>query len=120
VSGLGNPGGQYLFTEMVSQIESQISQLVSPLRNVSVEPGVRPGEAWKVNVRQTVPVLPQVSVGYSRDLVVGPSAGQDVNLRYNLGGVFYLNADVQHGQTPGTTVPTDRYSLDLKLRFEYK
>jgi autotransporter translocation and assembly factor TamB len=113
---VASPGGQYIFTELVSQIESQITQLVSPLQNVTIQPGVAPNEPWKLNVRQNV--LPQISLGYSRDLVLAQSATQDLSLRYNLSGVFYLNADVQRGLTAGTL--SDRYSLDLKLRFEYK
>jgi hypothetical protein len=98
-------------------METQISQLVGPLQNVSVQPGSAPGEAWKVNVRQSV--LPQISVGYTRELA--QQAGQEVNLRYNLRGVLYLNADVQRPhQTVGTPATTDVYSLDLKLHFEYQ
>lgn len=120
VGTVGSPGGQYILTELVSQMESQITQLVSPLQNVSIQPGVAPNEPWKLNVRQNV-LLPQISLGYSRDLVFAQSATQNVSLRYNLGGVFYLNADVQRGLSGVTQVtPTDRYSLDLKLRFEYK
>ncbi len=120
VGTLGNPGGQYLLTELASQMEAKITQLVSPLQNVSIQPGVAPNEPWKLNVRQNV-LLPQISLGYSRDLVFAQSATQNVSLRYNLGGVFYLNADVQRGLSglPQST-PTDTYSLDLKLRFEYK
>jgi hypothetical protein len=115
VSGISNPGGQYLFTELVSQIETQITQMISPLQGVSVQPGTTPGEAWKLNVRQTV--LPQISLGYSRELA--QSAAQEMNLLYNLGGVLYLKADVQRPRQTQVN-PTDVYSLNLKLHFEYK
>ena len=53
--------------------------------------------------------------------VAPQQAGQEVNLRYNLRGVLYLNADVQRPhQTVGTPATTDVYSLDLKLHFEYQ
>jgi hypothetical protein len=112
--GIVDPSRQYLFTELVAQIESQISQLVLPLGNVSLQPGAAPGSAWKLNVRQTL--LPQVSVAYSRELA--QAAGEEVSLRYNLKGKLYLNAGLQRKLDAGQV--TDRYSLDLKLRFEYK
>jgi hypothetical protein len=115
--GIVDPSRQYLFTELVAQIESQISQLVLPLGNVSVQPGLSPGAAWKINVRQTL--LPQVSVAYSRELA--QTAGEQYSLRYNLKGKLYLNAGLERrvlDQVQGSLV--DRYSLDLKLRFEYK
>lgn len=112
--GIVDPSRQYLFTELVAQIESQISQLVLPLGNVSLQPGMSPGSAWKLNVRQTL--LPQVSVAYSRELA--QAAGEEVSLRYNLRGKLYLNAGLQRKLDAGQI--TDRYSLDLKLRFEYK
>lgn len=113
--GVADPSRQYLFTELVSQIESQISQLIAPLQNVSVQPGATPGEAWKLNVRQTV--MPQVSLAYSRELE--ETADEEINLRYNLRGKLYLNAGLERRQSNAGTA-TDRYSLDLKLRFEYK
>jgi hypothetical protein len=114
--GIVDPSRQYLFTELVAQIESQISQLVLPLGNVSVQPGISPGSAWKINVRQTL--LPQVSVAYSRELA--QTAGEVYNLRYNLKGKLYLNAGLERRVAGQEQVPFDRYSLDLKLRFEYK
>lgn len=113
--GVADPSRQYIFTELVSQIESQISQLIAPLQNVSLQPGTAPGEAWKLNVRQTV--MSQVSVAYSRELE--ETADEEINLRYNLGGKLYLNAGLERRQNQAGTA-TDRYSLDLKLRFEYK
>ena len=112
--GIVDPSRQYLFTELVSQIESQVSQLIVPLSNISVQPGSAPGEAWKLNVRQTL--LPQVSVAYSRELA--QEAGEELSLRYNLRGKLYLNAGLLRRLETGAIV--DRYSLDLKLRFEYK
>ncbi len=113
--GVADPSRQYLFTELVSQVESQISQLIVPLQNVSVQPGVAPGEAWRLNVRQNV--MSQVSVAYSRELET--TADEEISLRYNLGGKLYLNAGLERRQTQAGSA-TDRYSLDLKLRFEYK
>ncbi|MDM7915279.1 MAG: translocation/assembly module TamB domain-containing protein, partial [Candidatus Eisenbacteria bacterium] len=60
---VADPSRQYIFTELVSQIESQMSQMIAPLENVSVQPGLGPGEAWKLNVRQNV--LPQVQLAYT-------------------------------------------------------
>lgn len=112
--GVTDPSRQYLFTELVSQIESQITQLIAPLEKVQLEPGESAGEAWRLSVRQTL--LPQVSLAYSRELA--GAADQGVSLHYNLRGQLYLNAGVERRIETGT--PTDRYSLDLKLRFEYK
>jgi hypothetical protein len=109
-----DPSRQYLFTEVVSQIESEISQLITPLQNVSVQPGADPGEAWELNVRQML--LPQVSLAYTRELT--STAGQELSVQYNLQGQLYLNAAVERRQEEGPH--SDRYSLDLKMRFEYK
>ncbi len=111
--GAKDPSRQYLFTEVVSQIESQLANRIAGLESFQLLPGNTPGEAWKVSVRRTL--LPQVSVAYSRELT--GTANQEVNVRYNLRGQFYLNADVERLMNQGT--PTDRYSLDLRMRFEY-
>ncbi len=111
--GSRDPSRQYLFAEVVSQIESQMSNMIAPLEGIEILPGVAPGEAWKVSVRRTL--LRQVSVAYSRELA--GTAGQEVNVRYNLRGRLYLNADVERLMEGGT--PADRYSLDLRIRFEY-
>ncbi|MBD3161521.1 MAG: hypothetical protein GF346_04855, partial [Candidatus Eisenbacteria bacterium] len=112
--GVTSSSRDYLLTEAVSQIESQISQLIGPLQNVTVLPGEEPGGAWQLNVRQTI--LPQVSLAYTRELA--STAGQEVSVQYNLGGQLYLNAAVETRQEEGA--PAERYSLDLKLRFEYR
>jgi autotransporter translocation and assembly factor TamB len=111
--GARDPSRQYLFTEVVSQIESQLANRIAGLENIQLVPGSAPGEAWKVSVRRTL--VPQVSVAYSRELA--GTASQEVNVRYNLRGRLYLNADVERLMKQGT--PTDRYSLDLRMRFEY-
>jgi hypothetical protein len=109
-----DPSRDYLITEVVAQIESEISQLVTPLQNVSVRPGDEPGGAWQLNVRQTL--LPQVSLAYTRELA--STAGQEISVQYNLRGQLYLNAAVERRQEEGP--PSDRYSLDLKMSFEYE
>jgi hypothetical protein len=111
--GAKDPSRQYLFTEVVSQIESQLTNRIAGLESFQLVPGATPGEAWKLSVRRAL--IPQVSVAYSRELT--GSADQEVNVRYNLRGRLYLNADMERFMASGT--PTDRYSLDLRLRFEY-
>ncbi len=110
-----DPSRQYLFTELVAQLESQMSRIIAPLENIEIQPGLGPNEAWKINYRQTL--LPQVSVAYTRELAA--TAGQELSLHYNLRGQLYLNAGLERRQALGGT-PVDRYTLDLKLRFEYK
>jgi hypothetical protein len=112
--GVADPSRQYLFTEIVTQLESEISNLITPLQNVSVRPGEEPDKPWQLNVRQTV--LPQVSFVYTRDLA--NTAEQEVSVHYNLHGQLYLNAAVERRLEQGTLA--DRYLLDLKMRFEYK
>lgn len=114
VSNVTDPSRQYLITEMVSQIESEITQLITPLQNVSVRPGDAADAPWIVNVRQMV--LPQVSLAYTRELAT--TAEQEISVHYNLRGRLYLNAAVEQRMTEGALA--DRYSLDLKMRFEYK
>jgi hypothetical protein len=86
---------------VVSQIESQLTRLITPLQSIEISPGVGPGEAWKVSVRRTL--LPQVQVAYSRELT--GTADQEVNLRYNR-RALYPNTDVRQMQMEPLRIAT--------------
>jgi hypothetical protein len=113
--GVADPSRQFLFTEMVSQLEAQMSRVFQPLRNLELQTGFGRSEQWRINYRQTV--MPQLALAYSRE--ISEHAAEEVKLHYNLRGMLYLTAGLERQASAGNPL-VDRYSLDLKMRFEYK
>lgn len=114
-SGVTSTSSQYVFTELVSQLETQMSRVFQPLRNLEVQTGFGPSEPWRINYRHTV--MPQLALAYSVEL--SGETSEEIKLHYNLKGIFYLTAGLEREGEAGRAL-VDRYSLDLKMRFEYK
>ncbi len=109
-----DPTRQALSSELMGQVERQLVGQLPWIDRVQLEGQLLGSSPMRINLRPIV--QPQWSLIYSQDLAASPD--REVAVRYRLSNLFFLNAAVDRRNNE-QGLPTDTYSLDLKLRFEY-
>jgi hypothetical protein len=109
-----DPTRQVLSSELMGQVERQLVAQLPWIDRVQLDGQLGGTSPMRINLRPIV--QPQWSLNYSQDLAASPD--REVAVRYRLSNLFFLNAAADRRRNE-QGLPTDTYSLDLKLRFEY-
>lgn len=109
-----DPTRQALSSELMSQVERQLVGQLPWIDRVQLDGQLGGTSPMRINLRPIV--QPQWSLIYSQDLAASPD--REVAVRYRLSNLLFLNAAADRRRNE-QGLPTDTYSLDLKVRFEY-